>query len=153
MKSSIRSIFMLSLCWLITSCGDKTDYLIKCDKFRIKTIFKDSLGDITGDVFVGNVQFLKDSITYEIISSVVTVPATRPIVTKNVVYTYTTQPFDLSGISDKETILVIYHLNSTVTDTLRMEIIDNVEFTLYNKGKLLDFAGTGDCELSLYIYR
>ncbi len=150
----MKAIFLpfVACLLMIVGCGDDPDHIPVCRNFRLKAIFKNSIGDVTGDAISGNVQFLKDSIKYEVVSSVVTVPVTSTIASHDVVNIFTTQPFDLSGISDNETILVIYHLNASVSDTLRMDISERSNFSLYNKNNPVDFTG-GDCELSLYIYR
>lgn len=138
MKSLFILILSLAISILVVGCGEDGDSLIVCDNFQLKIRFRDSLGDITGDTIFGNVQFLKDSITYEIVSSVVNVPVTKAMVTCEISNVFTTQPFDLSGISNKETVFVIFHLNATVSDTLRMEIVDKVDLACSTRmGRLI----------------
>jgi hypothetical protein len=157
MKTIFPFLFYSIFSLILFSCANsEVDPAIPCNNFEMKSVFinTDGHADLTGDTINSTVQFLKDSVSYEIISPNVNVPLRKPIVTKNALNVFITAPFDLSRISDNETIFLIYHLNSFVRDTVTLNIVGKTDIKIYNKGILLSHLITfNKCDESIYVQR
>lgn len=158
MKTIFPFLFYSIFSLILFSCGNNVvvDPAILCNNYEVKSSFIGAIdhAELTGDTINSTVQFLKDSISYEIISPNVNVPLRKPIVTKSDWNLFTTVPFDLTHISGNDTILLIYHLNSIIRDTVTINIVGKTDISFYNKGILLEHVRTfAKCDQFIYIQR